>query len=98
LNGKVFLWDVPEKLWEGWTKDHFEIFEAVVPKPGKYILRADAFQISNVFLLRNIAYGDWPDNVITTTFSAFIYERDWNSNGFHGHGVSRLISNSSTLT
>src|ERR1700691_6174574 len=34
LEGKVFLWDVPEKLWEGWTKDHFEIFEAVVPKSG----------------------------------------------------------------
>ena len=34
LDGKVFLWDVPENLWEGWTKDHFEIFEAVVPKPG----------------------------------------------------------------
>lgn len=36
LNGKVFLWDVPEKLWAGWTKDHFEIFEAVVPKPGQF--------------------------------------------------------------
>lgn len=36
LEGKVFLWDVPENLWEGWTKEHFEIFEAVVPKPGEY--------------------------------------------------------------
>jgi len=38
LEGKVFLWDVPEKLWEGWTKDHFEIFEAVVPKPELLLL------------------------------------------------------------
>ncbi|KAI0921216.1 hypothetical protein AcW2_006262 [Taiwanofungus camphoratus] len=33
LDGKVFLWDVPEKQWEGWDKKHFEIFEIVVPKP-----------------------------------------------------------------
>ena len=35
LNGKVFLWNVPEKIWDGWTPEHFEVFEAVVPKPGK---------------------------------------------------------------
>jgi hypothetical protein len=35
LEGKVFLWDVPKELWEGWGKEHFEIFETVVPKPGK---------------------------------------------------------------
>lgn len=35
LDGKVFLWDVPSKLWDGWGKEHFEIFETVVPKPGK---------------------------------------------------------------
>lgn len=34
LEGKVFLWDVPKQLWEGWSKEHFEIFETVVPKPG----------------------------------------------------------------
>ncbi|KAL6309730.1 hypothetical protein BKA93DRAFT_821448 [Sparassis latifolia] len=33
LDAKVFLWNVPEKLWEGWEKKHFEIFEMVVPKP-----------------------------------------------------------------
>ena len=37
LDGKVFLWDVPETRWEGWDKKHFEIFDVVVPKPGKYI-------------------------------------------------------------
>ncbi|KZT66037.1 DUF498-domain-containing protein [Daedalea quercina L-15889] len=33
LDGKVFLWDVPEKQWEGWDKKHLEIFDVVVPKP-----------------------------------------------------------------
>ena len=35
LNGKVFLWNVPEKTWDGWTPEHFEVFDTVVPKPGK---------------------------------------------------------------
>ena len=34
LGGKVFLWDPPSTLWDGWTTEHFEIFEVVVPKPG----------------------------------------------------------------
>ena len=34
LEGKVFLWNVPETLWQGWTKDHLQIFDVVVPKPG----------------------------------------------------------------
>ncbi|KAI0371537.1 DUF498-domain-containing protein [Pilatotrama ljubarskyi] len=33
LDGKVFLWNVPEKLWDGWKPEHFEIFETVVPRP-----------------------------------------------------------------
>ncbi|KAK7470119.1 hypothetical protein VKT23_001560 [Stygiomarasmius scandens] len=38
LEGKVFLWDVPTTLWDGWTKDHFEVFEVVVPKPEILLL------------------------------------------------------------
>lgn len=34
LEGQVFLWDVPSTLWSGWTTDHLEVFEVVVPKPG----------------------------------------------------------------
>ena len=43
LEGQVYLWDVPllktgikpsEVQWQGWTKDHFELFNIVVPKPG----------------------------------------------------------------
>ncbi|TFY54336.1 hypothetical protein EVG20_g9748 [Dentipellis fragilis] len=33
LEGKVFLWDVPPHPWSGWTKERFEIFDVVVPKP-----------------------------------------------------------------
>ncbi|KAH8094904.1 NADH dehydrogenase 1 alpha subcomplex assembly factor 3 [Cristinia sonorae] len=33
LNGKTFLWNVPENLWEGWKNEHFEVFDLVVPKP-----------------------------------------------------------------
>ncbi|KAH9855034.1 DUF498-domain-containing protein [Lenzites betulinus] len=33
LDSKVFLWNVPEHLWDGWKPAHFEIFETVVPKP-----------------------------------------------------------------
>ncbi|OCH88326.1 DUF498-domain-containing protein [Obba rivulosa] len=38
LEGKVFLWDVPEQLWEGWGTEHFEIFEVTVPKPEILLL------------------------------------------------------------
>ena len=36
LNGKTLLWNVPEHLWDGWKEEHFEVFEAVVPKPGAF--------------------------------------------------------------
>ena len=35
LEGQVFLWDVPNKLWDGWGQEHLEIFETVLPKPGE---------------------------------------------------------------
>jgi len=42
LEGRVFLWDVPRIIdhgnWEGWTRDHFKIFEVVVPKPEILLL------------------------------------------------------------
>lgn len=34
LEGQVFLWNVPSTLWDGWKPEHFEVFDAVVPKPG----------------------------------------------------------------
>jgi hypothetical protein len=38
LEGKVFLWDVPSTLWQGWGEEHLEIFEIVAPRPGMYRL------------------------------------------------------------
>lgn len=34
LEGKVFLWDIPQTLWKDWTPEHFQIFDIVHPKPG----------------------------------------------------------------
>ncbi|KAL0950071.1 hypothetical protein HGRIS_010075 [Hohenbuehelia grisea] len=38
LEGKVFLWNVPSALWEGWSKEHFGIFEVVAPRPEILLL------------------------------------------------------------
>jgi len=43
LEGKLLLWDVPgvgkgsggTGSWDGWTRAHWEVFDVVVPKPGK---------------------------------------------------------------
>lgn len=59
LDGQVFLWDVPvsrtdmgtgsstssgvERRWEGWTKEHFVVFEVVVPKPGAFCSNIGCF-------------------------------------------------------
>jgi uncharacterized protein len=34
-DGHVFLWDVPQNLWEGWETERFGFFESTVPRPGK---------------------------------------------------------------
>ena len=47
LEGKVFLWDVPGKLWDSWKEEHFEIFEAVVPKPGECLLISQKVNLKN---------------------------------------------------
>ncbi|KZT36691.1 DUF498-domain-containing protein, partial [Sistotremastrum suecicum HHB10207 ss-3] len=38
LGGEVFLWKVPDTLWTGWTKEHFQIFDVTIPKPEILIL------------------------------------------------------------
>ncbi len=44
-DGRAFLWDVDppgdtkrgiEGAWEGWSKERFEVFERVVPRPGEW--------------------------------------------------------------
>ncbi len=36
LEGKVFLWDVPQTLWDGWGTHHFKLFEIGAPRPGTF--------------------------------------------------------------
>ena len=59
LEGKVYLWDVPQNLWNGWGKEHFEVFETVVPKPGEFrsVLPRASDQVSHTFSFRNPAAG-----------------------------------------
>ena len=40
LEGRVFLWDAPKvgegkEAWKEWKEEHFELFDTVVPAPGK---------------------------------------------------------------
>ena len=36
IEGRVFLWNVPPTPWQDWKPEHFEIFDAIVPKPGAH--------------------------------------------------------------
>jgi hypothetical protein len=36
LDGKVFLWDVPESV-TNWSREHLAMFDMTVLKPGLYI-------------------------------------------------------------
>ena len=47
LEGKIFLWDVPSTLWAEWTKDHFEIFETIIPRPGTHLVLHVYFSCSS---------------------------------------------------
>jgi len=44
-DGSVFLWDVPQKLWEGWKTERFEFFESIIPRPGINIFHTYMFFI-----------------------------------------------------
>ena len=65
LEGKVFLWDVPPTLWQGWSKERFELFELVVPKPGGWKCRAShaPTQRCTSFSYRNPLTGNGRDRV-----------------------------------
>lgn len=65
-DGNVFLWDVPQKLWEGWETERFEFFESIIPRPG-----IDKFyaSLSLTFLLRRNSAFWYRQNVDPTAFS-----------------------------
>ncbi|KAF5363626.1 hypothetical protein D9756_000324 [Leucocoprinus leucothites] len=37
-DGHVFLWDVPQNLWEGWETERFEFFKSTIPRPEILVL------------------------------------------------------------
>lgn len=41
LNGIAFMWDapIPSFSWNGWSKEMFEVFTMVTPKPGEAVPR-----------------------------------------------------------
>jgi len=57
LNGKVFLWETSDfgknGNWDSWTKDMFEMFEVVVPKPGAHDLRCTEMQSFDQWLQKS---------------------------------------------
>lgn len=88
LDGKVFLWDVPTTLWDGWGKEHFEIFETVVPKPGTYLvhdLSTRVLVVLNAFLCRNITFWNWQKCLLCTASIASISESKWRARRRYGH-------------
>jgi len=78
LEGKVFLWDVPESLWAGWGKDHFEIFEVVVPKPGENLFITWYYQVHYEHRRDPITW-DRKEDLTATAIPAYISESTGNS-------------------
>lgn len=65
-DGRAFLWDVDppgdgrggvEKAWEGWTKERFEVFEKVVPRPGEFV-------VGGVVSGRVVGVGCWGSSCV----------------------------------
>ena len=54
LDGSVFLWDTPWPLWDAWSKEQFEIFEVVVPKPGEKNNTSDNIRVDSADSLAEI--------------------------------------------
>lgn len=57
LDGKVLLWNVPSKLWQGWTEDTFGVFEVVVPRPEILLLGTGKTVVPPPAALRNYLRG-----------------------------------------
>jgi len=87
LEGKVYLWDVPSTLWAEWTKDHFEIFETVIPRPGTLLVLHDYFSCSSHTAHRNPFARNWPHIIADPVAIAILSESTWHSSRCHGHGT-----------
>jgi hypothetical protein len=90
LEGKVFLWDVPTSLWTGWTKDHFEIFETVIPRPGKHSPTLLPLH-TNSCAFRNSPAWNRRQPLANSIALTFPFTTTWNSSRRHGHGTFVLF-------
>ena len=83
LEGKVFLWDVSTTL----TKDHFEIFETVIPRPGTHLVLHMYFTCSSRTAHRNPSARNRPHIIADSTAIAVLFESTWHSSRCHGYGM-----------
>ncbi len=85
LEGEVFLWDVPQRLWAGWTNEHFQVFDLVAPKPGQSAFLGRTANLTGV--RRNPSFGYRNQN--STTSSQYSNVSQWAgySGGRDGHGM-----------
>jgi hypothetical protein len=86
LEGKVFLWNVPQTLWKGWDKEHFQVFETVVPKPGRHRALICEMQLNNL-PSRSTLVWDWEECCAAATQSSQSSKSHWSSSGCDGHSA-----------
>lgn len=96
LDGKVFLWEVPETRWEGWDKKHFEIFDVVVPKPGTYVRRVSG-QSAYAFY-RVIDHWHWEEGRICATQAPTVPHIARHTDRRHGHSTCLVLLSPNTYS
>lgn len=67
LEGKTYLWDVPQTLWDGWKNEHFDIFDVVVPKPGKPLSTVSFSGTHHQHPCRNTTLRHWKEDCTPTS-------------------------------
>lgn len=73
LEGNVFLWDVPPALSSDWSTDKFQLFEVVVPKPGRRVLTSRRTRAS-YYSPRDTLVRDWKRRRSPATVHTHIFE------------------------
>jgi hypothetical protein len=93
LDGQVFLWNVPSKPWKDWTKDHFRIFDAVVPKPGTSCLGLYALFLTFDTTTRDSPPGYWEIRRTITSDASKLPQPGGDPGGCNGHGSCSCLVN-----
>lgn len=97
---QALLWDVdPPKgdgaggigeAWKGWTKERFQVFESVVPRPGTLHCRITG-RGCNTDLNRNLTLWNWPDSHTGAQGDQRLREQSRNTTRCHGLGTSYIL-------